>query len=112
MLSRWLLPGSGSTPKRFLAVYWPGGTVAGKWTPTGTETAFTLSPILSPLEPVKSSILIPDGLYLTAGDGSNDPQGSILRQNVAVAHDGLHRSHRRLFRPQRTRDIPVSNLPG
>jgi len=58
----------GTTPKRFLAVYWPGGTVTGKWTPTGTETDFTLSPILSPLEPVKSSLLIPDGLYLMAGD--------------------------------------------
>jgi hypothetical protein len=60
----------GSTPKRFLAVYWPGGTVAEKWTPTGTETEFTLSPILAPLEPVKSSILIPDGLYFMSADQS------------------------------------------
>jgi hypothetical protein len=58
----------GSTPKRFLAVYWPGGTVAEKWRPTGTEEAFILSPILSPFEAVKSSILVPDGLYLMAGD--------------------------------------------
>jgi hypothetical protein len=59
---------AGSTPKRFLAVYWPGGTVPEKWQPTGTENAFTLSPILSPLEPVKSSILIPTGLRLMCGD--------------------------------------------
>jgi hypothetical protein len=58
----------GSTPKRFLAVYWPGGTVPEKWRPSGTEEAFTLSPILSPFEDVKSSLLIPDGLYLMAGD--------------------------------------------
>lgn len=60
----------GSPPKRFLAVYWPGGTVLEKWRPTGTEDAFTLSPILSPLESVKSRILIPDGLHLMAGDQS------------------------------------------
>jgi hypothetical protein len=65
----------GTTPRRFLAVYWPGGTVrAGslgdRYTPTGTETEFTLSPILAPLEPVKSSVLIADGLWLMAGDQS------------------------------------------
>ena len=65
----------GTTPKRFLAVYWPGGTVrqgslGDLYTPTGTETDFTLSPILAPLEPVKSSILIADGLYLMCGDQS------------------------------------------
>jgi len=65
----------GTTPKRFLAVYWPGGTVrqgslGDRYTPTGTETDFTLSPILSPLEPVKGSILIADGLTLKAGDQS------------------------------------------
>ena len=65
----------GTTPKRFLAVYWPGGTVrqgslGDRYTPSGTETAFTLSPILSPLEPVKGSILIADGLTLKAGDQS------------------------------------------
>jgi len=65
----------GTTPKRFLAVYWPGGTVrqgsiGDRYTPTGAETEFTLSPILSPLEPVKSSILVLDGLYLMSGDQS------------------------------------------
>ena len=63
----------GTTPKRFLAVYRPGGTVPEKWAPTGTETAFTLSPILAPLEPVKSSLLIPTGIDLMAGDQSKFP---------------------------------------
>jgi len=63
----------GTTPKRFLAVYRPGGTVPEKWPPTGTETEFALSPILAPLEPVKSSLLIPTGLYLMAGDQSKFP---------------------------------------
>ena len=60
-------------PKRFLAVYTPGGTVRSgaigdRYTPTGTETAFTLSPILAPLEPVKSSVIVVDCLYLKCGD--------------------------------------------
>src|SRR3954462_12564360 len=68
----------GTTPKRFLAVYWPGGTVrqgslGDRDTPTRTETDFTLSPILAPLEPVKGSILIADGLTLKAGDQSQFP---------------------------------------
>jgi len=62
-------------PKRFLAVYTPGGTVrrgsiGDRYTPTGTETAFTLSPILAPLEPVKSSVIVVDGLHLKCGDQS------------------------------------------
>jgi hypothetical protein len=59
--------------KRFVTVYQPGGTVRSgslgdKYTPTGNETSFTLSPILSPLEPVKSKLLIVDGLHLKCAD--------------------------------------------
>ena len=62
--------------KRFVTVYQPGGAVRSgaigdKYTPTGTsETSFTLSPILAPLEPVKNKLLIVDGLNLTCGDQS------------------------------------------
>jgi hypothetical protein len=61
--------------KRFITVYTPGGSVrtgaiGDKYTPTGSETSFTLSPILAPLEPVKSKLLIVDGLNLTCGDQS------------------------------------------
>ena len=61
--------------KRFVTVYQPGGTVRGgangdRYTPTGSETSFTLSPILSPLEPMKSRLLIVDGLNLKCGDQS------------------------------------------
>jgi hypothetical protein len=59
-----------NAPKRFLAVYTPGGTVPEKWTPTGSETAFTLSPILAPLEPVKSHLIVLGGLHLKCGDQS------------------------------------------
>jgi Protein of unknown function (DUF1552) len=54
--------------KRFVTIYQPGGTVRNKYTPTGTETDFKLSPILSPLEPVKSKILVVDGLDMQCAD--------------------------------------------
>lgn len=61
--------------KRFVTVYQPGGAVrmganGDRYTPTGSETSFTLSPILSPLEPMKSRLLIVDGLNLKCGDQS------------------------------------------
>jgi len=59
--------------KRFISVYQPGGTVregaiGDKYTPTGSETSFTMSPILAPLDPVKSKLIIVDGVNLTSGD--------------------------------------------
>ena len=33
--------------RRFVTVYTPGGTVRARYTPTGSETAFTLGPILA-----------------------------------------------------------------
>jgi hypothetical protein len=65
---------AGATPlKRFVSIYQPGGTVrqgdqGDRYTPTGNETAFTLSPILAPLEPVKSKLLIVDGLDMKCAD--------------------------------------------
>src|SRR6187200_2548547 len=51
-----------TTARRFLTVYQPGGTVMNRFTPTGTETAPILSPILAPLEALKSKINIVLGL--------------------------------------------------
>jgi hypothetical protein len=62
--------------KRFVTVYQPGGTVrqgsskGDRYTPTGSESSFQLSPILAPLEPVKGRLLIIDGLDLKCGDQS------------------------------------------
>jgi len=61
--------------KRFVTVYQPGGnvrssTIGDRYSPTGSETSFTLSPILAPLEPVKSKLLVFDGLDLKCGDQS------------------------------------------
>src|SRR6266545_2715734 len=81
---------------RFVAVYQPGGAViqpVNKWSPTGTETAPVLSPILAPLEPVKSKILIVEGLDMVSAVGEQHQAGicalltgtpqSILYRNFA-----------------------------
>jgi hypothetical protein len=69
---------AGVAAQRFLTVYTPGGTVLAKWRPTGTtETAFTLSPILAPLAPVRDKILIVDGLDMKSAVGEQHQAGII-----------------------------------
>jgi len=63
--------------KRFLAVYQPGGSVLESWRPTGSETAFTLSPILEPLEPVKDRIVVLDGIDMKSAVGEQDQAGMV-----------------------------------
>jgi hypothetical protein len=67
----------GATARRFLAVFNPGGTVLDKWTPTGGETDFTLSPILMPFEPVRDSLLILNGLDMKSAVGEQEMSGMI-----------------------------------
>jgi len=63
--------------KRFIAVYQPGGTVMNRFTPTGTETAPVLSPILAPLESLKSKINIIQGLNMSCAVGEQHQAGII-----------------------------------
>ncbi len=68
--------------KRFLAVYTPGGTVVNnngenRWRPTGTETDFTLSPILAPLEAIKHKLLVMDGLSMYSAQGEQHQAGIV-----------------------------------
>jgi hypothetical protein len=63
--------------KRFLHVYTPGGTVLSKWKPTGTETAPVLSPILKPLEAVKSKILVVGGMDMKCALGEQHQAGIV-----------------------------------
>jgi hypothetical protein len=66
-----------ATAKRFVAVYNPGGTVLDQWRPTGTETSFTLSPILAPFEPVKDRIIVLDGVDMKSAVGEQNQAGMI-----------------------------------
>jgi hypothetical protein len=52
-------------PLRFVVFYSPGGTLLDKWRPTGSETQFTLSDMMSPLAPHQQDLLLIDGLNLS-----------------------------------------------
>lgn len=63
--------------KRYMTVFTPGGTVLDKWRPTGTETAPVLSPILAPLEPMKSRILVLEGIDMKSAVGGIHESGIV-----------------------------------
>jgi hypothetical protein len=52
------------SPKRFVVFCTHGGTVPAKWSPTGTETNFKLSPILAPLAPHQAEIAVLQGISM------------------------------------------------
>ena len=60
-------------PRRFLVFFSPDGSIHENWVPTGTETAFTLSRILAPLEAHKQRLVILDGVENKAGGYSARP---------------------------------------
>ncbi|WP_437873915.1 DUF1552 domain-containing protein [Sorangium sp. So ce363] len=75
--------------RRFLAVYTPGGTLIDRWRPTGTETSFTLGPILAPLAPVQDRLLVVDGLDMKSARGEQHQSGIIAwLTGTAQAQDG------------------------
>ena len=60
------------TIHRFQTFYVPNGMAMEYWTPTGEGTSFELSPILEPLAPFRSQMLVLTGLkaswnYIHAG---------------------------------------------
>lgn len=63
----WLEAAAAPTPPRVLLLYTPHGTVWDQWRPTGGETNFTLSPILSPLAGHRERMVIVDGVRLDSG---------------------------------------------
>jgi hypothetical protein len=66
---------AGTPARRLVTVFQPGGTVRARYTPTGTETAFTLGPILKPLEPVQRQLLVIDGLDMKSAVGEQHQSG-------------------------------------
>src|SRR5262245_21734579 len=76
---------AGTPASRFVSVYTPGGSVIqgaasptpNRWRPTGTETAPVLSPILAPLQPILSKLLIVDGLDMQSAVGEQHQAGII-----------------------------------
>ncbi len=60
---------------RFVAMFSPNGTIREQWRPTGSETDFTLSPILAPLEPHRSDLVIVSGVDQQGGGGDGHQNG-------------------------------------
>jgi hypothetical protein len=66
-------------PKRLLLFFTPDGTssidhggMVVNWKPTGTETDFTLAPTHAPLEAIKSKLIVPWGLKMSAGGAGQE----------------------------------------
>jgi hypothetical protein len=51
-----------TSPRRFVAFYVPNGIHMAAWTPTSAGSDYALTPILAPLAPVKSKLLVLSGL--------------------------------------------------
>ncbi|HXT96847.1 MAG TPA: DUF1552 domain-containing protein [Polyangia bacterium] len=64
-----------TAPQRFVVMFSANGTLPTAWTPTGTETSFTLSPILTPLGPYQSDLVIVQGLLQEGGGGDGHQNG-------------------------------------
>jgi hypothetical protein len=83
-LGYWLLRSEafaqGATaPKRLLVIHHPVGTIRDNWTCTGSETDWQLSRILAPFEPVKSHMVVLDGMDIVApGAGGGHEKGTVI----------------------------------
>src|ERR1019366_5855460 len=65
--------GATTPPKRLVIVFTANGTIFDSWLPNGTETSFTLSPILSSLAPFQKRLLVLNGINVkSAGNGPGD----------------------------------------
>jgi hypothetical protein len=61
--------------KRLVLLFSPNGTIYDNWKPTGGTTDFKLSPILAPLEPLRSKIIVVDGLQKKDQGGDHHQTG-------------------------------------
>jgi len=63
----------GAPPTRLVIMFTANGTIYNQWLPQGTGSSFTLSPILAPLAPFQSKLLVLDGInVLSAANGPGD----------------------------------------
>jgi hypothetical protein len=81
-LSAMLRPGRShadeSTPTRLIVFFSPGGTLLDKWRPVGSETSFTLQPMMQPLSPFMSRLVFVDGVDMSVtriGNGHPHARG-------------------------------------
>lgn len=86
--------GQTAAPKRLVFLHSPLGTVRSDWLCTGSESTFTLSPILQPLAALKSHLLVIDGLNFAplaslSGEstGNHKEPGSMLTGRSCSGRD-------------------------
>lgn len=84
--------GSPKRAKRLIIYYFPDGIVGAsqngepsRWTPTGGETSFQLSELLSPLTPYRQSCVFFRGLSMGPADSGSHPGGA---KKLLTAADG------------------------
>jgi Protein of unknown function (DUF1552) len=78
-----------AAPVRMAFLYIPNGAHMEDWTPTGSETEFTLPKILEPLSPFKDQTLILSGLTQDGGRAHGDGPGDHAR-SLASFLTGSH----------------------
>jgi hypothetical protein len=71
------------TPTRLGFFYIPNGAIMDSWTPAAVGTHFEFSPILQPLAPFKSQLLVLTGLSQKAADSIGDGNGDHSRATPA-----------------------------
>lgn len=94
-------------PKRLVFFHTPLGTIRENYAPSGTETAFTLSPILQPLAPYKEHLLVIDGIDFGTRSHNHHEPGSMLTGIYCTGADGTSK-HANISLDQYIR----SKLPG
>lgn len=87
-------------PKRLLLFFTPHGTIYDQWRPQGTQTQFTLSPILQPLAPFQSKLVVLDKMQMNT---SYHPNVSGVPHPVGMAT---------LWTGSRVNDIETATVPG
>ncbi|HEX3696492.1 MAG TPA: DUF1552 domain-containing protein [Polyangia bacterium] len=90
---------AGAVAKRFIVFFSANGTIMNAWKPTGNETTFTLSNILSPLQSHIPDLLIMPGLnnemsYTSPGGNPHDQGMGTLMTGVGmkIGPSGLGRA--------------------
>jgi hypothetical protein len=82
MMPRTVAAQTAVLPKRFGVFFSPCGTIPENWKSTGTETNFTLSPILQPLTPYQSDIVVIRGVNMESTQAKYGPIANVHDQGM------------------------------
>jgi hypothetical protein len=77
-----------AAPKRYISLYFPNGS-ADFWKPTGTASAWNLSPILEPLTPMKARVTVLGNVGNYSPWGINSTLSPSHSNNCATAWTGV-----------------------